>query len=214
MKKLFVLIFMTILLVGTISAQLDFDNIKGDLIINDTTSSYGIIEIRDWFGLLKLATLELKENTDVCGEFCSAEKEIIMFQNGVLIQDIKFETILEDETRIEQDIRNYKFSIQVGEEDYTVNDYDLVCKVVGKKEKGGRWSIHYALKKDCEHSHSIKDYYSLCRVCHGKYDFTEKKRLHLIKIAKLQKGSKSKKKSEIALTKLRGKNGQFIKETT
>lgn len=87
------------------------------------------------------------------------------------------------------------------------------CDIVGKEEKGGRWSIHYALKKDCEYSHNINDYYKLCRRCHGKYDFTENKRLHLIKIAKAQKGNKSKEKSKIAINKIRNKYGRFVKTT-
>ncbi len=87
------------------------------------------------------------------------------------------------------------------------------CGIKGKEEKDGRWSIHWALKKDKEYSHEIDDYQGLCRCCHGKYDMTDERREHLRNIAKGQKGSKSINKSLVAKARLRDRYGHFIKAT-
>lgn len=93
MRKIIVLIFCMILLVGTASAW-DVDNRKGELQKGDGISEYGKIEIKDWFGLLKLTELELKENTEMCPQKgCYAKKEITMYQDGILIDDIRFKSI-------------------------------------------------------------------------------------------------------------------------
>jgi len=67
-----------------------FKNIKEDLIIDETTSDYGKVIIKDWKGLVDVASLELKKNTDICGTDCSAETEIIMYKDGILVDDVKF----------------------------------------------------------------------------------------------------------------------------
>ncbi|MEK6884170.1 MAG: hypothetical protein AABY22_31360 [Nanoarchaeota archaeon] len=79
------------------------------------------------------------------------------------------------------------------------------CRILGKKEKDGRWSIHYALIIGFEHSHNRNHYYSLCRKCHGKYDMDNKKHQRLINMAKSQKGNTSKNKSIIAKNRTRDK---------
>jgi len=117
--KLLLAIILGIFFINLVSAM-DIDNIKGDLIIDETTSKYGAVEIKDWFGLLDLARLELKENTDICGEDCSMKTEIIMYQDGVLIDDVKF---------IGYQVTDYQFYVQTGtkETGVTINDYDNVC---------------------------------------------------------------------------------------
>lgn len=108
-------IFIVVLLLGTVSA-LDWDN-KKQFTLDDTTSRYGKIDIYNSFFLglgtgTKLWQAELKYNTDTCGEYCSAEKEITIYVDGALIDDVKFETINSDGSRIEQDIRSYQFYIE------------------------------------------------------------------------------------------------------
>lgn len=49
------------------------------------------------------------------------------------------------------------------------------CSIKGKKEKGGRWNIHWAKKKGKSYTHNREDYLELCRSCHSKYDLTKKK---------------------------------------
>lgn len=107
----------------------EFDNIKGDLIIDDTTSKYGKIEIKDWFGLLDLATLELKENTDICGfDDCSMRTEIIMYQDGVLIDAVKFKQKDWDDTWHPTTI-DYQFYIKTSGTEWQVDDYQTQCDV-------------------------------------------------------------------------------------
>jgi hypothetical protein len=99
-----------------------YDNVKGNLIINTNTSKYGSIEIRDWFGLLSLAKLELKKNTDICGVNCNSETQIILYQDSILIDDVKF---------VGAEVKDYKFYIQIGETETgkIINDYGEVCKI-------------------------------------------------------------------------------------
>jgi len=58
----------------------------------------------------------------VCGIDCFAEKEITLYNDGILIDDITFETRQKDGSWVYQDIRNYQFSYQ-GE----IQDYKTVC---------------------------------------------------------------------------------------
>ena len=106
---LFVLIL--ILVAIPLVSAFDFDNIKGDLIKNKDTSEYGKIEIRNsmfgwgWFQLDKIMSLELLENTEQClAEGCSATTEIIMYEDGKLIDDVKF---IDLETGMRTTIKNY-----------------------------------------------------------------------------------------------------------
>lgn len=115
---LLLVVFLSVIM-PIVSAQMDFDNIKGDLIIDETTSKYGRIEIKDWFGLQSLAKIEPMKNTDKCGWQCSAEIEIIMYQDSVLIDDVKF---------IGGAVKSYNFYIKTGEKEITIEDYNRVCE--------------------------------------------------------------------------------------
>ena len=86
------------------------------------------------------------------------------------------------------------------------------CGTKGHKEKGGRWSIHCALKQGAIHSHDRANYLGLCRTCHGKYDWNEKK-TEQMKIAASLSGGPSKAKSLIAKQKQRDQYGHFATAT-
>ena len=92
---------------------------------------YGKIEIRNSFlgipflQLDKVATLELKKNTDVCNEDCSAEIEIVMYEKGVLIQGVRF--MNEDKT-LESRIDEYQFYIKKNNQWIKYNLGDKVSK--------------------------------------------------------------------------------------
>jgi len=128
MKKLLIILLMGMFLVSFVGAAVlpmkSFDDKIGD---------YGKVTIHNWNIIgkifdLKLAELELKENTDTCGSSCSAETEIVMYQRGSLIDDVKFMTLQEDESWIKQDIKSYQFYIKTGEEVYDVDDFEYQCK--------------------------------------------------------------------------------------
>jgi len=94
MKKIILTLILGILLLGIVSAQMEYDNRKQEIEFGEAISEYGKIEIKDWFGLTKLTELELKENTELCpATGCYAKKEITMYQDGVLIDDIRFKKI-------------------------------------------------------------------------------------------------------------------------
>lgn len=104
-KRIFSLLFIVIFLCSFVSSA-EFDNIKGELIIDETTSEYGKIKIKDWFGILNLIQLELKENTPVCSDNCEANLTINLYQKGTLIDDIKFMKYVYG-TWIEKDLEDY-----------------------------------------------------------------------------------------------------------
>ncbi len=94
MKKILMFMICMILLIGIASAQMEFDNRKQEIEFGKDISEYGKIEIRDWFGLTKLTEIELKENTEQCPESgCYANQTITMYQDAVLIEDIRFDVI-------------------------------------------------------------------------------------------------------------------------
>ena len=117
-----------VICLASVSAM-NLDNRKGELIKGEGISSYGKIEIKNFFGLgSTIATLELKKNSDYCLEDCSAEKEIVLTDEGILIDSVKFETITKDNKRIEQPIRSYQFYIKTGDKEIEVDDYKETCK--------------------------------------------------------------------------------------
>lgn len=88
------------------------------------------------------------------------------------------------------------------------------CGIFGKDEKGGRWSIHWALKKGFEHKREISHYEGKCRSCHKKYDMTDTILMHLRKLANSQTPTQlaklANKRRLIALERARGENGAFV----
>lgn len=98
-----------------VSAFFQFDNIKGDLTKDKDTSEYGKVEIRNslfgipWLQLDKIMSLELKDNTELCpAESCSANTEIIMYEDGKLIDGIKF---IDLKTGEETNIKSYEIYV-------------------------------------------------------------------------------------------------------
>lgn len=83
------------------------------------------------------------------------------------------------------------------------------CKKPGSCEKGGRWSIQWAKREGSEYTHDVKDYHGLCRSCHGKYDWNDRKTEQMIEAASKQKGTRSLAKSLIAKARKRDENGHF-----
>ena len=136
-------VMIILILIPQVSAGLfEFDNIKTfDSKVND----YGIVEIRNsilginWLQLDKVATLELKTNTEICnGNDCEAVKEIVMYEDGKLIDEIRF--MNEEKTRKEY-IKNYKIQ-------YKVNDKWIDYNY--EKVKGDSYGIVYEVKLEGE----------------------------------------------------------------
>ena len=137
MKKI-VLSFICIILLITLVSAFSFDNkisekvftfdgqdIKG----NELLELYKPIEIRNSFGFGKtLFQGYLSQHTDYCSNDCSSTIEINLLQDGILIDDIKFQT-LKDGKWIVQSINSYQLYIN-GEE-----------YILGEEVKSGIYTI-------------------------------------------------------------------------
>ena len=133
MKKLLTFLLIGLFFISLASAITDKTFTK-DIEKSTTLTNYGKVELetRNWIDVFgwfseRVEDIELKENTESCGEECYAIKEITMYKDGKLVDDVKFETILEDGSRVEQPIRDYQFYIQDGEISKEVIDYETEC---------------------------------------------------------------------------------------
>lgn len=117
---LFMILFLSISIViaGDLSkVGVDWDNVK-QFTNDETTSKYGKYEIRNtmlgipFWKLGKVMDIELKNNSDSCGVDCFAEKEITLYNDGILVDQIKFKTLQSDDSWKEQNIRSYELSYQ------------------------------------------------------------------------------------------------------
>jgi hypothetical protein len=128
MNKLY-LIFSLVLLVLVLPYvnAYEFDNVKS---FDKYIGNYGKITITNSFGLGSIISeLELKDNTDYCGSECSANIQIDMKEDGILIDDIKFLEKQEDEKWIENTIKDYKFYIKDGTKvvfNETINKTEII----------------------------------------------------------------------------------------
>ena len=115
MKKLLLLMFCTILLIGTVSAVWEWDNIKS----YDRDSRTITIVNALGFGE-DLQKARLVDNTYNCGVDCSANKQITLYKEGVLIQDLKFYRLFTDGSRELSEPRTYslKYYADIGDTSY------------------------------------------------------------------------------------------------
>ncbi len=174
-------VFLTFLIVFLISISLvsafEFDNIKS---YDESIGDYGKITIRNsfWLGipiieLDKVIELELKENSDVCDGFeCDAGIPIILYEDGILIDDIRFLHTEKDGTQYYDNLKHQLY-IRT-DQTKTVDDYEYQC-VKGKYIDGiyieenvtdGYWTRgHY--EQTCEnvkvgsHQENILEEYKL-----------------------------------------------------
>ncbi len=139
------LMLVAILLVTQVSAVsildesdkkiMDWDNVKNVIEVED--QKYPDIKIENIFGIGgDVWEGELKENTDVCGQDCSAVKNITIYKPTELVSDVRFKTLQEDESWVEEPIKSYQFYIKTGENSYSVDDYERQCSSIGKNPNG------------------------------------------------------------------------------
>lgn len=125
MKKVILTLTLILVLISFTSAM-EFDNVKNVKELG--TANYPNIEIKNTFGLGKVLWQgELIRNTNNCGIYCEAEQKIILNEKGSLIDDVIFETILENGDRVKQQIRSYQFYIKTGGTQIEVDDYETQC---------------------------------------------------------------------------------------
>jgi len=144
--------------ISTISAM-DWDN-RQKVLEKVGTAGYNDIEIGNIFGLGKtLWSGTLNYNSNACSKNCEAIQTIELKEKGSLIDDIKFETIKEDKSRTEQNIKSYQIYINssidtyewkcINGEYYSKNDtYEQICSNIKTGTHNG-W-INYNLGTELE----------------------------------------------------------------
>jgi len=160
MRKLFVLLFCTILLVGTISA-FDFDNVKEFKKLDN--EKYGKISIKNAFGLpligKYLAEYKLTENTDQCLINCHAQGTVKLYTKGKLFNGVKFKG---RDNRL-KNIEN-KILIKVTESyEVSIDDYSEVCS-----NKNVNGTMTYVCEQEKVGSHTETRYKEVWKEYHGE----------------------------------------------
>lgn len=127
------------------TSSLDFDNVKSQetktfdnvtSATNPLLNTYPAIKITNAFGLGDtLFEGYISKHDNNCGSSCSSTIKIKLGQEGVLIDDVIFNTLQEDGSWIEQNVKSYQFYISSQGKSYEVNDYETQC-IKGKELNG------------------------------------------------------------------------------
>ncbi len=132
MKKLFITLFICMILTTSLVSAFEFDNIQ-DVKETIGKAGYKDIEIKNAFGLgntLWSGTLDY--NSEGCIN-CEAIQTITLNEKGSLVDDVIFKTLQKDESWKEEPIKDYNLQIKIGETSKEVNDYDTECiEVIGE----------------------------------------------------------------------------------
>jgi len=150
--KLLTLLFISILLVGTISA-FNFDNIKNDISFskgsninignkqinyNTIWEKYKPIEIKNSFGFGEtLFEGAIDEHTESCSDNCYSTIDINLADDGILIDDIEFYNINNDDSRNIKNNMNYNIYISNEEIKNIIQEYEWTCEDTGSKYSNG-----------------------------------------------------------------------------
>ena len=129
--KLFLGLVICFLIPVSLTSAFEFDNIKN---FDKDVGDYGKYTIRNsvlripFLQLDKVIELELKENSEVCEGFeCYAKKEITMYEDGALIDDIRFFYMNQDGSEY-FDSLDYNLNIITGKKIIViVDDYETRC---------------------------------------------------------------------------------------
>jgi len=113
---------------------------------NQLLEKYKPIEIKNTFGLGKtLFEGYLSQHDDTCGVDCKSTIQVKLNQDGVLIDDVIFETLQDDGSWVEQNIRSYQFIVNgkkysLGEE-VKAGTYEIVLEGQKKSSRTVDWKI-------------------------------------------------------------------------
>jgi hypothetical protein len=158
-NKFFVFLLFGLFFISFASA-ISFDNVKNQKDVtfdgqsingNKILEQYKPIEIKNAFGWGKTRFEGyISEHDEICGEECQSTIKIKTGQDGVLIDDIKFETLQKDGSWIEQDVRSYQFSYLDGKNwtDYNIGQeipkgtYEVKLDAEKKPSRTVDWKIY------------------------------------------------------------------------
>jgi hypothetical protein len=141
MKKIILAVICFIFVISLASAYFPRQNIDSQLkqgkSISTAASEYPAVQINDWFNIgSTLADLVLTDHTSTCSDNCYSIMDISTTTDSALIDDVKFYTIQDDGSEIEQPIRSYQFYIQNGTDNIEVPDYEWQCSNDGASVNG------------------------------------------------------------------------------
>jgi hypothetical protein len=137
--KIFLITCSLLLLISSVSA-INFDNVKE---FSDN-GKYGKVEIKNLWGIgSKIIDLELTENTFECGDKkkCEAIIPITLYEEGSLVEDIRFMVEKWSGVWSEGTIQSYKLEFYDGVKwkNYNLGDIlpagDYTLRIEGKKKK-------------------------------------------------------------------------------
>lgn len=146
MKKLLLTLIVGMLCISMVSAGMFDFNKKS---FNPDVGKYGKVTIDDWWGLGKQVELELTENTEVCEEKCEAKiPEFIMYEKGILIEDIRFIGDQPDSYQIYVNDKPYQIGTEVNKGTYDVRiegKLGILKETDWQIKVGGYWIEEYAV---------------------------------------------------------------------
>ena len=100
-------------IIKTPTIEKDVSFLIGDKLIEytDIWVKYKPIEIKNFFGLgSTLFSGAITQHDDICGVDCKSTMQLYLANDGVLIDDVIFETLQDDGSWVEQDVRSYQFN--------------------------------------------------------------------------------------------------------
>ncbi len=104
-----------------------------ELIYNSIWGKYEPIEIVNWLGLgSTLFSGAITQHDETCGINCKSTMQIYLANDGILVDNIIFKTLQEDNSWIEQNVRGYQFSYWGISDDYETQCVELkeVCNEI------------------------------------------------------------------------------------
>lgn len=114
---------------------------------NPIWNNYAPIEIKNLLGLGKtLFQGAITQHDDVCGTECSSTMQIYLGEDSVLIDDVNFYTILDDGSRVEQDVRSYQFYVS-SLNNNSANTVDDEIYELGTRVSRGTYEVRLAAEK-------------------------------------------------------------------
>jgi len=107
----------------------DFKTDKIDLKYNKIWDKYEPITVKNAFGLGKtLFEGAITEHTATCNyDSCYSIMDVYSSGDNALVDNVYFETIKKDGSRVKQNVRSYQFYISTEGEQFLVDDYETVC---------------------------------------------------------------------------------------
>lgn len=163
MTKLFVLMFVFILLTGSVSA-LEWDNVKS---FDKSVGKYGKVDIVNAFGFgNKIAEYTLTENTDQCLTNCYAQGTATFYNKGKLFSDLNFKG---KDNKV-KNLKSFKMFIEV-EEHYqeTIIDESLTTQNCFITSNGTQSCEYNYVYKDITKTKNVWEEYNFENLDQGNY---------------------------------------------